>query len=156
MTAERKEMQKNLCMSGELDDVLRGRKFKKVMQRRFEDIRKKYDIKQVEVEILLHLNQFPEVSASQMCSDLELNKGQVSRALLDLCLKQFICPSMHPEDRRRTSYGFLEKGMRFLKEAERERARIFRRMTEGISREEMETTRNVAGKMIENMEKLSM
>ena len=141
-------------MIGQLDDVLRGRKFKKVIRERYAGIRKKYDIKQVEVEILMYLHQFPGAPASQLCSELELNKGQVSRALLDLCLKHFICPEKSPVDRRCTVYGFTDKGKRFFREAEREREKTLRLMVSGISQQEMAVTRAVAEKMLANMEKL--
>ena len=142
------------CMNGQLDDMLRGRKFKKMVRGCFESIRREFDIKQVEVEILLYLHRYPDASASRICSELELNKGHVSRALLNLCEHGFIVSSVNPSDRRRTKYDFLEKGKQFLVEAEAVRTKTLRLMIEGISEEELKITRIVAQKMLRNMEKL--
>lgn len=142
------------CMNGQLDDILRGRKFKKAVRGRFENIRRKFGIRQVEVEILLYLHRYPDASAAQMCSDLELNKGHVSRALLNLCDNDFIVSSVNPSDRRRTKYDILEKGKQFLVEAEAVRTQTLHLMTEGITPEEMKVIRSAAVKMLRNMEKL--
>ena len=51
-------------MADNLDIVLRGRKLKRISDIAFGELRKKYGIKQLEVEILIYLSRNPESSAS--------------------------------------------------------------------------------------------
>ena len=77
-------------MADNLDIVLRGRKLKRISDIAFGELRRKYGLKQLEVEILIYLSRNPEASASTFIKEMGLNKGQVSVAMDNLSSGGFL------------------------------------------------------------------
>ena len=105
-------------MSDNLDIILRGRKIKRISDIAFGELRKKYGIKQLEVEILIYLSRNPESSASSFIKEMGLNKGQVSVAMDNLSSGGFITLKRDNKDHRYSHASVTEKALPVLEEAE--------------------------------------
>ena len=138
-----------------LDDItynlMRGKKYNKIMRATLKNIRRKYSVKQIEAELLLYFSRRPDAVASEIERTLDLNKGQVSTALLSLCKNGFLESSINPDDRRYTVYRVLDKGQQFIEEADTRWRDMRQRMVQGITLKEMNTFRTVVQKVYNNM-----
>lgn len=142
-------------MNGQIDGLLRGRKFKKIVKTSFESLREKYGIRQIDVEILMYFDKEPAAAASDVHRVLDLNKGQISTSLYDLCNKGFLISCPNQDDRRFVQYKMTEKGKEFLCESKEIREKLFRKLFDGVTPEEMDTLRNIVGKMGRNIETMN-
>lgn len=142
-------------MQGSFSHILNGRKFKKIQEVCFNELRERYGLKQIEVEILLFLNLYPDAHASQIYKSLDLNKGYVSQALDRLCKNNLLCVRPDPEDGRAVCYDFLRKGTAVIKDCRKKKEDLDRSLLAGLSAEELKVMSNVAEKIEQNIRQIS-
>lgn len=143
-------------MSDNLDIILRGRKIKRISDIAFGELRKKYGIKQLEVEILIYLSRNPESSASSFIKEMGLNKGQVSVAMDNLSSGGFITLKRDNKDHRYSHASITEKTLPVLEEAEKIKVLYEKMIFSGISPEDAFSFWNVSKKMMANLEKIDL
>ena len=143
-------------MSDNLDIILRGRKIKRISDIAFGELRKKYGIKQLEVEILIYLSRNPEASASTFIKEMGLNKGQVSVAMDNLSSGGFITLKRDNKDHRYSHASITEKTLPVLEEAEKIKVLYEKMIFSGISPEDAFSFWNVSKKMMANLEKIDL
>ena len=143
-------------MSDNLDIILRGRKIKRISDIAFGELRKKYGIKQLEVEILIYLSRNPESSASTFIKEMGLNKGQVSVAMDNLSSGGFITLKRDNKDHRYSHASITEKTLPVLEEAEKIKVLYEKMIFSGISPEDAFSFWNVSKKMMANLEKIDL
>jgi len=81
--------------------LLRGRMFKKVVERRCSGVCAKYGLKQLDAEVLFYMsNRNGSITSTEICRDLIANKGQVSQTMDALCRKGYILAAEDASDRR--------------------------------------------------------
>ena len=141
-------------MNEDIIRFLRGRKLKKLIKSTYSDVRKIYNVNQIELELLLYLNNHPDAVASEINRALGLNKGQVSTALFDLGRKNFIIARTNRKDRRFTDYLMTEKGQELITEVIRIRTGFYDRLFAGVSENDKEVLRRVTEQINRNMEHL--
>lgn len=141
-------------MSGEVDVILRGRKFKRMVEHIFEDIRKKYDLRQIEIELLFYLSEEPNASASDIYRNLNLNKGQVSQALDHLCRNGYLQSRIDPADRRYVSYEMLEKASVIIEEGIVIRDSMQSLLFAGLTEEELKVMEHLTEKISLNIDRI--
>lgn len=139
-------------MQDHVDVLLRGKKFKQLIDRSFEEIREKFGLKQIEIEALFYLGQHPEGSASEMCRTMNLNKGMVSQALDALCKKGYLRSWENPNNRRYICYGRTEACQAFDEEMKNRRRVLMEQLFTGITPEEFAVLRTVSEKINGNIE----
>ena len=138
----------------ELDMLLRGRKFKRMIENVYKDIREKYSLKQVEVEVLLYLGQMPDLSSTDLAKELSLQKGHISVAMFSLCKKGFLQSEQSQEDRRYVHFRITDEGQKVKEEIERIKDSINHKILEGFSEEDICILRTLCCKILKNVEKL--
>ena len=143
-------------MADNLDIVLRGRKLKRISDIAFGELRRKYGLKQLEVEILIYLSRNPEASASTFIKQMGLNKGQVSVAMDNLSSGGFITLKRDNKDHRYSHASVTEKALPVLEEAEKLKAMYEIMIFSGISPEDAFSFWNVSKKMMANLEKIDL
>ena len=143
-------------MSDNLDIVLRGRKLKRISDIAFGELRRKYGLKQLEVEILIYLSRNPEASASTFIKEMGLNKGQVSVAMDNLSSGGFITLKRDNKDHRYSHASITEKTLPVLEEAEKIKVLYEKMIFSGISPEDAFSFWNVSKKMMANLEKIDL
>ena len=143
-------------MADNLDIVLRGRKLKRISDIAFGELRRKYGLKQLEVEILIYLSRNPEASASTFIEEMGLNKGQVSVAMDNLSSGGFITLKRDNKDHRYSHASVTEKALPLLEEAEKLKVMYEIMIFSGISPEDAFSFWNVSKKMMANLEKIDL
>ena len=143
-------------MADNLDIVLRGRKLKRISDIAFGELRRKYGLKQLEVEILIYLSRNPGASASTFIKEMGLNKGQVSVAMDNLSSGGFITLKRDNKDHRYSHASVTEKALPVLEEAEKLKVLYEKMIFSGISPEDAFSFWNVSKKMMANLEKIDL
>lgn len=143
-------------MDEKLNVILRGRKFKKLISQMFGEIRKKYDLRQIEIEILLYLNQNPNTNASEIYRALYVNKGHVSQAMDKLCKQGFLESEHDKNDRRYVSYIITSAGKEVIAESILLRECMKKQVFVGFSEEEFEMMRKISAKICDNIDRMQI
>ena len=141
-------------MAKDIDILLRGRWFKKVLEDAYEQYRKRFALKQIDIEILLFSFQHKGVSASDIYRTLHLNKGQVSKSMFGLCENGYLYAKQDKADRRYVFYEITEQGMKVVSELGITYNKIIENVFEGVTEEEKKVVCHVTETMLANVEKM--
>ena len=134
--------------------TLSKRKLKKILRTRYSDLRKKYEITQLDIELLQYFDQNPDTSASDVIRDLDLNKGNVSTALFKLFRNGLVDGESNDHDRRIIEYHLREKGKAIIRETDAIRDQLLEQLFRGVSEEEKEVLGKIAVKVCNNLTQL--
>lgn len=142
-------------MDGQIESILKGGKFRKLMEEQIGEIRKKYDMKKAELEILYFLSHCDGHNTSTDIHDqLLMNRGHISQAVDSLCKRKFISAIPDERDRRYVHYILLDSAREIVRELSTQYEELNCKILDGISEEELEIFQRVAAKIRNNMEKL--
>lgn len=142
-------------MDGQIESILKGGKFRKLMEEQIGEIRKKYDMKKAELEILYFLSRCDGHNTSTDIHDqLLMNRGHISQAVDSLCKRKFISAIPDERDRRYVHYILLDSAREIVRELSAQYEELNGKILDGISEEELEIFQRVAAKIRNNMEKL--
>ena len=142
-------------MDGQIESILKGGKFRKLMEEQIGEIRKKYDMKKAELEILYFLSRCDGHNTSTDIHDqLLMNRGHISQAVDRLCKRKFISAIPDERDRRYVHYILLDSAREIVRELSMQYEELNCKILDGISEEELEIFQRVAAKIRNNMEKL--
>ncbi len=136
----------------QLNVILRGRKFKRMLEHLYGKLRTAYGLRQIEIEIMFYLSRKPEDSVSEISRNLFLNKGYVSQAMNNLCEKDCLDSRIDPKDRRYAVYRITARGQDLLLEAERIRTAVNEQLLRGISEEDLRALERVSAIISGNIE----
>lgn len=143
-------------MDFQIESFLQGGKFKKLQEERIIELRKKYNMKKVELEVLFFLSYCGEHNtAKDIHYQLTMNKGHISQAVTSLCQRHMIIAIPDEEDRRYVHYKVSDSAREIVIEMRRNRERISQQILEGISEEELKQFKDVAAKIAKNIENLT-
>lgn len=97
-------------MEKQVETVLRGARFKKMITSQLSGIIEKYGLKRVELEILYFLSGCGENNTSKDISlNLNMNKGHISQAVESLCRQGYLTATQDKDDRRYVHYTITDK-----------------------------------------------
>lgn len=86
------------------DCLLWDRKLRGFFKAFFEEFRRDYGLKQIDLEILFYLHYYPEASIGEISRNQSLNKGQLSLAMTELKEKGYIDAVGSEQDKRYQIY----------------------------------------------------
>ncbi len=139
-----------------MDDILNtlflGRKFKALLKHSYEPVRKKYDLKQVEIEVLSYLAIFNDATSTDVYRGLNLNKGHVSQATIHLQENDLIELHINPNDKRSATYSLTEKGYSVYSEIMQIYNQILSTLFRQISEKEKGQFLLVSDKVLKNID----
>ena len=141
-------------MNDQVYAFLMGRRLKKILRARYSKLRQRYDITQLDIELLQYFDQNPGAMASDVIRDLDLNKGNVSTALFGLYRDGMIDGRENENDRRVVEYQLKDKGKRIVKETEEIRDEVMDSLFEGISKQELSVLEHIAKTAGSNLDEL--
>lgn len=142
-------------MDEQIELILRGSQFKKLLDERAVALRKKYDMKKAEVEIVYFLSRSGEHNTSKdIHNHLMMNKGHISQVVESLCQRNYLVAIPDKEDRRYIHYELTEEAKCVVDEIVNIRATITDAILQGVTKEELKTFRSVTRKISCNIEKL--
>ena len=135
----------------EFEMILKGRRVKAIRNRLFRDKREAYDMKQVEIEVLLYLFSRSGVSAKKIAEDLQLQKGHVTLAKERLLEKGYIRCVKDADDRRFDKLMMTEAGKQVCDDVLAVKDEFNRKLFRGFTDEECETLKRLLEKMMRNI-----
>ena len=135
----------------ELELLMQGKLMKRMQDCVFSSLRSKYDLKQVEIEVMICLYACPEQTAAEIAKKLCLQKGHVSLALDRLREKRLIACRRDTEDRRMTLISLTEEGYELFRKIQLCRQTMNEIMFRGFSEEESAELNRLSKRIIENI-----
>lgn len=141
-------------MKEELEITLRGAEFKRLQDRIYENVRERYSLKRIEVEVLYALSRDKACNTpTEISKRFKLNRGHVSQAIDVLSKRELIVSSPDKEDRRSTHYFPSEKAEEIIRAIEETHNEVFNNVVKDVSQDEIEMYLRVSRKIIANIRK---
>lgn len=138
-----------------VENILRGRRMKRMVETYSNEIRNQYGLKQVELDILYFIAKSEkEVTSTEICNKLFLNKGQVSKAMMNLVDGGFLVSTPDKSDKRVVWFKSTKATEKIVDAFEQQQKEIGKLICEGISKEELDVFCKVSCKMLHNMDKM--
>ena len=140
-------------MEKPVEVLLRGSKFKEVIEGNFKPIREKYDLKRLEIDILLLLSKFGENNtSSDIMKYLNMNKGHISQSVDSLRKEGYLTAETDKDDRRYVHFFLTEKSNHVIAEIKEIWNQVTLKIFKDISEEELLAFRDTALKIEKNMD----
>lgn len=125
----------------------------KLLEEQTAEVRKKYNLKKAEMEILYYLSRCGDRNTStDIHHQLVMNRGQISQAADKLCQRTLLVAIPDTVDRRYIHYQLTEEAQLIAEEVGQCWAALDGAIFEGISAEELEVFRSVSRRIQQNME----
>ena len=142
-------------MDKQMESILQGGQFKKLLDVQSAELRQKYDMKKAELEILYFLSRCGGHNTSKdIHAQLMMNRGHISQAVDSLCRRRYIVAIPDQNDRRYIHYEILDSAKEIVAEMAKRREKMNRQILKGISKEELEIFREVSLKIKNNIEQI--
>lgn len=146
---ERKDLEK------EIEALLRGNQFKQLRECELLSIRKHYDLKRIEVEILYFLSKAGNTNTSRdICQRLKANKGHISKAVDNLCKRNYLIAVQDSVDRRYVHYCISDEAKEIVNKITSKWNELNRELFMGVTPQELEELKRVAEKIGKNMDRI--
>ena len=96
-------------MDTQIDIILQGGQFKKLLEEQSTELREKYNMKRAELEILYFLSKCgTHNTATDIYHQLMMNRGHISQAVDSLCRKNYLIAIPDKNDRRCIHYEIAD------------------------------------------------
>jgi DNA-binding MarR family transcriptional regulator len=139
-------------MDEQMEIVLKGGDFKRLLDTQLDEIKKKYDLKKVEIEVLFFLSRCgSENTPTDITKRLNLNRGHVSQAIDVLLRRKLIAAVADEKDRRCMHYTITTNAVPVIDEIANVKKRMDEQILKGITAEELETYKKISEKMMKNI-----
>ena len=116
-------------MDTQIDIILQGGQFKKLLEEQSVELREKYDMKRAELEILYFLSKCGTHNTStDIHHQLMMNRGHISQAVDSLCRRNYLIAIPDKNDRRYIHYEISD----YAKYLVTEMTKVFREVSEKI------------------------
>ena len=104
-------------MDTQMEAMLQGGPFKKLLEEQIAELRQKYDMKKAELEILYFLSKCGSHNTSKdIHYQLMMNKGHISQAVDSLCKRHYIIATPDQQDRRYIHYQLSDSAQQIVEE----------------------------------------
>lgn len=101
---------------------------------------------------MIHDN--PGISQEEIVRMTRMDKGAVAKSIRDMADKGYVIRNQNPDDKRAYCLYLTGKAEEICSEGDRHSREFEKRLTEGMSEEEVENFGILLGKIIANMEKI--
>lgn len=136
-----------------LEEVLKGGEFRKYSDSKFALLRKHYDMKRAEFEVIYYLSICSSADSLVNISEfLNANKGHVSATVYGLTEKGYISSMQDKNDRRYMHFSLTDKGKEVAVEIEKIWKDIKNELYYGLTDEEIASFRTTFHKICKNIE----
>ncbi len=135
-----------------LEGLLQGTQFQKLYNRRIEDLRREYNLRKVDIDILYFLYKSGEHNTSKDIGDLNLfNKGHISQSIGRMEEQQLIYAVRDQADRRCMHIMLTDKAMKVVEEITVLRKQMYNIILKGVTQEERDILLTVSRKVNDNI-----
>lgn len=140
-------------MKKPVEVMLRGGLFKQFTEQGLSEMRKKYDLKRIELEVICCLAHCGEEDTVVSIHEyLNANRGHISQTVFSLCERGLITAEQDKRDRRYVHYSLTHEGKRVAAETDEVWRRIREEMFAGISKADLEVFNRVLLKVNQNIQ----
>ena len=142
-------------METQIEAMLRGAQFKQLMENYVKNLRERYGLKRMEIEVLYYLRHCGEKNtAKDITLSLHMNKGHISQTTESLVEKSYITGTRDTRDYRIVHYTLTEDADRVTEEIDEAISRLYGMLFEGIPKEDMDALSRIAARMTLNISKI--
>ncbi len=139
-------------MFNSFDILLNGHQFKKIYEKEFEKVIKKYNLKKIEIEILYFISQCGDHNtAKDIANDQYISKAHISNSIEDLYQKKYITVLEDKNDRRCIHLKITELAKPVIEEIETVRRHLIEILFQDISEEERNVMYHISRKIVKNI-----
>ena len=136
-----------------LEEVLKGGEFRKYSDAKFALLRKHYDMKRAEFEVIYYLSICSDADSLVNISEfLNANKGHISATVYGLTERGYICAAQDMNDRRYMHFSLTDAGKEVAADIEKIRKDIRNELFYGLTDEEISLFRKTFYKICKNIE----
>lgn len=139
-------------MFNELDLLMNGHQFKKFLEKKYDGIMNKYDLRKIEIEILSFITNCGENDTARDIATIQyISKAHISNSIDDLTRKNYISVIEDSQDRRRCHLRLTETAKPIIDEIELARKQIFEILFQNVTADEKQVLINIAKKISNNI-----
>lgn len=140
-----------------LDIPVQVQTLKKALGGAFEEFRRKYDLTMNEIIVLLYLLKNKEKNtAKDIVEDTMITKSHISKSVETLVKKNIITRFQDSDDKKIIHLQIIDKNTNFIEELKEKNDEINKKITEGITSEELIILENTFNKIKENIRKINI
>ena len=138
-----------------IERILRGGKFKKLLEKTMADAKNKTNLNRVELEVIYLLFHYDDVTTlTDICQYTQMNKGHMSTTLDNLVKKGYVVCKRDENDRRYVKYQLTEASEQIRMEIDSLWSELISKIVSGIDEESLEVFNQVAKQINENIDYL--
>ena len=142
-------------MDTQIDIILQGGQFKKLLEEQSTELREKYNMKRAELEILYFLSKCgTHNTVTDIYHQLMMNRGPISQAVDSLCRRNYLIAIPDKNDRRYIHYEISDFAKELVTEMTSRREAMNSMILKGVSEEELKVFRKVSEKIRNNINEL--
>ena len=142
-------------MDTQIDIILQGGQFKKLLEEQSTELREKHNMKRAELEILYFLSKCgTHNTATDIYHQLMMNRGHISQAVDSLCRRNYLIAIPDKNDRRFIHYEISDFAKELVTEMTNRREAMNSMILKGVSEEELKVFRKVSEKIRNNINEL--
>lgn len=135
-----------------LEGLLQGTQFQKLYNRKIEDLRREYNLRKVDIDILYFLFKSGERNTPKDISDLNLfNKGHISQSIGRMEGQRLIYAIQDKMDRRCVHIMLTDKAVEIVEEITALRKQMYNIILNGVTQEERDVLLRVSRKVNQNI-----
>lgn len=141
-------------MEKQVENLLHGGQYKQLMESRILDIREKYGLRKVDIQVLYYLSQCGKRDTSKdICADTQITKGHISQSVDRMHKMNLLTFIPDEKDRRCVHFALTMQVDAVVHEIQRIWLDLHKTIFEGVTEEEKQVLVNVAAKIGRNVEK---
>lgn len=138
-----------------IDEILRGGKFKKLLEKTMMNIKNETNLNRVELEVIYLLFHYEEITTlKDICQYTQMNKGHMSTTLDNLVKKGYVICKRDENDRRYVKYQLTEASEQIRMEIDKLWSGLLAKIVSGIDEKSLEIFSRVAEQINENIDDL--
>ncbi|SHL05416.1 DNA-binding transcriptional regulator, MarR family [Anaerocolumna jejuensis DSM 15929] len=139
-------------MLNSFDILINGHQFKKLYEREYDWVMKKYNLKKIEIEILYFISQCGEHNTAKDIAQIQyISKAHISNSIEDLSHKKYISVIGDSTDRRYMHLNVTESASPVIEDIEKVREHLLDILFHNITEEESELMIRISKKIVDNI-----
>lgn len=127
-------------------------KFRKLNERKLENVMKKYDLRKIDMDIIIYLATYKDMRTAKDIASMEVfTKGHISQSIKRLRERGYITVSQDENDMRMQILEVSESTKAIIKEVFAIKDALEKSVFDGVTEEEIETMKEVFRKICGNI-----
>lgn len=138
-----------------IEGILRGGKFKRLLEKTMVDAKNKNNLNRLELEVIYLLSHYDNITTlTDICRYTQMNKGHISTTLDNLVKKGYVICERDENDRRYVKYRLTEASEQIRLEVDTLWSELLADIVAGIDEKSLETFSQVAKQINDNIDRL--